>query len=163
QNIEGPAVPNMKVTILHNAVADSDSAAERDVLVQVAVVENALRSLGHQSVRLPCTLNLEIVEESLTSDRPQLVFNLVESLGGSEFNLSIIAAPDGPRVLPPAEIDFSQFPVGRPKIVGYAAKWDEEAVEYRSTPRLFDFSADDQPLLDRLRAMSLEIWQLFGL
>src|SRR5439155_15811870 len=30
-------------------------------------------------------------------------------------------------------------------------------------PRSFDFSADDQPLLYRLRAMALEIWQLFGL
>ena len=34
--------------------------------------------------RLPCTLNLEIVEESLTAERPELVFNLVESLGGSD-------------------------------------------------------------------------------
>jgi len=267
----------LKITILHNAVVDSDSASERDVLVQVAAVENALRSLGHQTCHLPCTLNLETVEESLTSDRPQLVFNLVEALGGTdrlahlaavllddldlpytgtqaaelhltnnkpkakqrlrfanlptpdwavaeladgrlappyiiksvwehaslglddhaviavgdgstvceqinsrsrqlgqpcfaeqfidgrEINLSLIAANDGPRVLPPAEIDFSRFPVGRPKIVGYAAKWDEEAVEYHSTPRSFDFSDADQPLLDRLRMMALEIWQLFGL
>src|SRR5262245_13441489 len=74
----------MNVTILHNAVADTDSAADRDVLVQVAAVEEALRSLGHFVRRLPCTLNLEIVEESLTAERPELVFNLVESLGGSD-------------------------------------------------------------------------------
>src|SRR5436190_22599862 len=74
----------MKITILHNAVADSDSAADRDVLVQVANVDEALRSFGHQARRLACTLNLEIVEESLTTDRPDLVFNLVESLGGSD-------------------------------------------------------------------------------
>src|SRR6185369_6577318 len=74
----------MKITILHNAVAETDSASERDVLVQVAEVENALRSLGHQTCHLPCTLNLETVEESLTSDRPQLVFNLVEALGGTD-------------------------------------------------------------------------------
>src|SRR3954469_12633842 len=74
----------MNITILHNAVADSDSAADRDVLVQVAAVEDALRSLGHTARRLSCTLNLEIVEESLTADRPDLVFNLVESLGGSD-------------------------------------------------------------------------------
>jgi D-alanine-D-alanine ligase len=267
----------VKIAILHNAVADADSPSERDVLVQVVTVENALRSLGHQSVRLPCTLNLETIEESLTADRPQIVFNLVESLGGSdrlahlaavlledldlpytgthaaelhltnnkprtkqrlreanlptpawavaehadsrlsppyiiksvwehaslgiddhsvitegdgatvceqidsrsrqlgqpcfaeqfidgrEFNLSLITTPDGPRVLPPAEIDFSQFPVGRPRIVGYAAKWDEDAVEYHSTPRSFEFPAADESLLDGLRAISLEIWQLFGL
>jgi D-alanine-D-alanine ligase-like ATP-grasp enzyme/ribosomal protein S18 acetylase RimI-like enzyme len=267
----------VKIAILHNAVADADSASERDVLVQVSTVEDALRSLGHQSVRLPCTLNLETIEESLTADRPQIVFNLVESLGGSdrlahlaavlledldlpytgthaaelhltnnkprtkqrlraanlptpawavaehadsrlsppyiiksvwehaslgiddhsvitegdgatvceqidsrsrqlgqpcfaeqfidgrEFNLSLIATPDGPRVLPPAEIDFTQFPVGRPRIVGYAAKWDEDAAEYHSTPRSFEFPAADESLLDRLRAISLEIWQWFGL
>ena len=60
------AAPPMKITILHNAVADSDSAADRDVLVQVAAVEQALQSLGHATRRLVCTLNLELVEESLT-------------------------------------------------------------------------------------------------
>ncbi|NJO35133.1 MAG: hypothetical protein HC869_20520, partial [Rhodospirillales bacterium] len=55
----------MKITILHNAVVDSDSAAERDVLAQVATVEQALRSLGHATRRLPCTLNLELIEEAL--------------------------------------------------------------------------------------------------
>src|SRR3954469_6789121 len=82
----------MNITILHNAVADSDSAADRDVLVQVAAVEDALRSLGHTARRLPCTLNLEAVEESLTTDRPDLVFNLVESLGGSDRLAHLAAA-----------------------------------------------------------------------
>lgn len=267
----------MKITILHNAVADSDSADQRDVLVQVAAVEQALQSLGHQTRRLAATLNLELVEEALTSDRPDLVFNLVESLAGSdrlahlaavllneldlhytgspaaamhltnnkprakerlrgaglptpdwavstgceallrppyiikavwehasiglddhavvttgdgstvceqiasrsrqlgqscfaeqyidgrEFNLSLIATPDGPRVLPPAEIDFSSFPEGKPRIVGYAAKWDEQAAEYVNTPRKFDFAAADAPLVDWLRTLAVECWQLFGL
>jgi D-alanine-D-alanine ligase len=268
----------MKITILHNAVADTDSVADRDVLVQVGSVEEALRTLGHEVRRLSCTLNLEIVEESLTQDRPELVFNLVESLGGSdrlghlaavlledldlrytgtpaaglhltnnkprakerlraaglptpdwvvadgrsgstlappyiikaiwehaslglddhaviasgdgstacdqiasrsrqlgqtcfaerfiegrEFNLSLIATADGPRVLPPAEIDFSAFPAGKPKIVGYAAKWDERAMEFAGTPRRFDFPKTDAPLLDWLRTLAVECWQLFDL
>src|SRR4029450_3790656 len=33
-------------------------------------------------------------------------------IAGREFNLSLIATNDGPHVLPPAEIDFSAFPVG---------------------------------------------------
>src|SRR5688572_1547917 len=74
----------MKVAILHNAVADSDSAADRDVLVQVVSVEQALRSLGHATRSIACTLNLEMLEESLTTDRPEIAFNLVESLGGSD-------------------------------------------------------------------------------
>ena len=52
-------------------------------------------------------------------------------IAGREFNLSLIATGDGPRVLPPAEIDFSAFPDGKPRIVGYAAKWDEQALGVR--------------------------------
>ena len=74
----------MKIAILHNAVADADSPSDRDVLVQVAAVEAALRTLGHDTRRLPCTLNFELVEESLSMHRPELIFNLVESLGGSD-------------------------------------------------------------------------------
>src|SRR5205085_88344 len=62
----------------------ADSAADRDVLVQVAAVEAALSKFGHDVRRLSATLNLELVEESLTGHRPEVVFNLVESLGGSD-------------------------------------------------------------------------------
>jgi D-alanine-D-alanine ligase-like ATP-grasp enzyme/ribosomal protein S18 acetylase RimI-like enzyme len=266
----------MKIVILHNAVVDSDSAADRDVLVQVHAVEEALRALGHVPRRVACTLNLESLEESLTADRPGLVFNLVESLGGSdrlahlaavllddldlpytgshaaalhntnnkpaakralraaglptpdwaigpdatslappyiikaiwehasvglddhaiirtgdgstvadqiesrsrqlgrqcfaerfvegrEFNLSLIAGGGAPHVLPPAEIDFSAFPAGKPQIVGYAAKWDEGTFEFSHTPRRFDFPAADEPLLDTLRGVAIRCWELFGL
>jgi D-alanine-D-alanine ligase len=268
----------MKITILHNAVADSDTAADRDVLTQVAAVEQALTTLGHESRRLPCTLNLEAIEEALTDQRPDLVLNLVESLAGSdrlahlaarlledldlrytgapaaclhlttnkpfaksrlraaglptpdwalcerdsdqpltppyiikavwehaslglddhaviregdgstvceqiasrarqlgqacfaeqfidgrEFNLSLIATPDEPKVLPPAEIDFSWFPAEKPRIVGYAAKWEQEATEYHDTPRKFDFPESDAPLVDWLRALAVDCWNLFGL
>lgn len=272
----------MKIAILHNAVAESDSASDRDVLVQAAAVDQALQHLGHATRRIPCTLDLESLEESLTFDRPQLVFNLVESLGGSdrlahlaarllddldllytgtpaealhltnnkpaakqrmreaglptpawatvssraavgsepllappyiikavwehasvglddhavvksgdgstlaaqiesrarqlgvacfaeqfvegrEFNLALIAGGPAPHVLPPAEIDFSKFPAGKPHIVGYAAKWDDGAFEFEHTPRRFDFPASDAPLIDMLRSLALECWRLFQL
>jgi D-alanine-D-alanine ligase len=35
--------------------------------------------------------------------------------------------------LPFHEIDFSLMPAGRPRIVGYAAKWDENSPEYAGT------------------------------
>ncbi|HMC12424.1 MAG TPA: GNAT family N-acetyltransferase, partial [Pirellulaceae bacterium] len=82
---------------------------------------------------------------------------------GREFNLSLVATSDAPRVLPPAEIDFSAFPPGKPKIVGYAAKWDERAMEFANTPRKFDFSAADDPLLDGLRTLAVQCWDLFDL
>jgi D-alanine-D-alanine ligase-like ATP-grasp enzyme/ribosomal protein S18 acetylase RimI-like enzyme len=84
-------------------------------------------------------------------------------IDGREFNLSLIAASDGPRVLPPAEIDFSSFPRGKPKIVGYAAKWEPQAPEFSGTPRRFDFAASDAPLLDWLRSLAVDCWRLFDL
>lgn len=268
----------MKIVILHNALADSESSSERDVLVQAAAVETALRSLGHHTRRLSCTLNFELVEEVLSTDRPDIVFNLVESLGGSdrlahlaalllealdlpytgvpaaawhstcnkplakerlraaglptadwavaggredcalpppyiikavwehaslgiddhaviatgdgttvreqiasrarqlgqicfaeryidgrEFNLSMIATGDGPRVLPPAEIDFVAFPAGKPKIMGYAAKWEESTFECAHTRRNFELAPADAPLVDWLRTLAVQCWELFGL
>jgi D-alanine-D-alanine ligase len=36
-------------------------------------------------------------------------------------------------VLPLHEIDFAQMPANRPRIVSYAAKWDEKHVDYAGT------------------------------
>src|SRR5690606_1363693 len=56
---------------------------------------------------------------------------------GREINVGLLAGPEGARVLPVAEIDFGAFPATKPRIVGYAAKWDAESFEYRNTPRRF--------------------------
>jgi D-alanine-D-alanine ligase len=82
---------------------------------------------------------------------------------GREFNLSVLAGPQGPQVLPPAEIRFEGFGADQPRIVGYRAKWDANSHEYHHTPRSFEFGAEDGPLLDRLQALALQSWQLFGL
>jgi D-alanine-D-alanine ligase len=65
---------------------------------------------------------------------------------GREFNISILDGPSGPRVLPPAEIVFSDFKTGKPCIVDYRAKWDTESFEYHHTPRCFKFAARDRSL-----------------
>ncbi len=82
---------------------------------------------------------------------------------GREFNLSLIAGQRGPEVLPPAEIDFSAFPPGKPRLVGYRAKWEPDSFEYRHTPRRFDFPEEDQGLLESLQRLALDCWRLFGL
>lgn len=72
----------MRVTIVHNAVADDDAPDERDVLIQAEAVQAALRTLGHEPGTLPCTLDLSEVKHRLTDLRPDLIFNIVESLDG---------------------------------------------------------------------------------
>jgi D-alanine-D-alanine ligase len=72
----------MRIIIAHNAVSDADAPDERDVLVQATAIRAALAELGHETVLLPCTLNLAEAQQRLLDGRPDIVFNLVESLGG---------------------------------------------------------------------------------
>lgn len=271
----------MKVVILHSEIGSCASADEQDVLRQVEAVSRALGILGHQTVALPFSLDLPAVSERLRLESCDLVFNLVETVGGQgrlihlapalfdflkmpytgagteaafltsnkltakrllrahrlrtpdwislaetsmkgplaskilfivksvwehasvgleegsvvcprdldelldeirkrlgdlgaeafaeryvdgrEFNLSILAGRDGPEVLPPAEIEFVGYDEGRPRIVGYRAKWDEKAYEYHHTPRRFGFGRQDGPLLRTLKRTALRCWQLFEL
>jgi len=280
----------MRVTLVHNAVTDDDPADEQDVLVQVDAVREALVALGHDAYTLPAGLELGQLRNRLEAQRPDLVFNLVESLAGHgrlihlvpslldaielpytgapaesiwltshkvmakermvaaglptpfwvgpypqdvscslslghllrcesfgqrwiikslwehasvgleadnvvegtcarslaqamkvraptlggvcfaevfvegrEFNLSVLASPQGPLVLPPAEIIFEGYAVEQPRIVGYRAKWDVDSEEFRRTPRSFVFRSDDRPLLAELEVLALQCWRLFGL
>jgi D-alanine-D-alanine ligase len=82
---------------------------------------------------------------------------------GREFNLSLLDGPDGPQVLPPAEIIFEGYEDGKPRIVGYRAKWDDTSYEYHHTPRCFDFPPEDRALLEELKQTALRCWQVFGL
>jgi len=82
---------------------------------------------------------------------------------GREFNLSLLAASKGPEVLPPAEIIFHNFPPEKPKVVGYTAKWEPDSFEYNHTPRHFDFTEEDAPLLGELERIALNSWDLFAL
>lgn len=86
-----------------------------------------------------------------------------EFIDGREFNLSLLAGPAGPEVLPPAEIVFEGYEAGMPRIVDYQAKWDEQSHAYDHTPRRFDFDAADAVLLDRLRELARCCWDAFGL
>jgi D-alanine-D-alanine ligase len=116
-----------------------------DCVVAAADEADLRRRLAAQAERLGC---------------PCFAERYVE---GREFNLSVLGRAGQPTVLPPAEIDFSQFPAGKPRIVGYRAKWMEDSPEYRHTPRSFEFAPSQQPLLDQLATLARDCWDLFGL
>jgi D-alanine-D-alanine ligase len=279
----------MRVVVLYNAVSENASPSERDVLVQRDAVIEALDRLGHEPLAVPCTLNFEAAAAGIRDSYGDVVFNLVESMAGSdwlsfmvtglldslrlpytgspteamfltahkllakerlcqaglptpawiaadeaeppvapgaptetvhrpppaawiiksvsehaslgldessvvggdpavverrlreqveqwggawfaeeyidgrEFNLAVLAGPQGPETLPPAEIDFSTFPAGKRRVVGYRAKWAEDSFEYGNTPRRFDFPPSDGPLLEQLQHLSRQCWRLFKL
>lgn len=52
---------------------------------------------------------------------------------GRELNVTLVGSGADLRVMPLYEIDFAAMPADRPRIVSYAAKWDENHVDYVGT------------------------------
>ena len=90
-------------------------------------------------------------------------FFIEEFIKGREFNISIIGGPNGPQVLPPAEILFIDYPEDKPTIVGYNAKWNEDTFEYHHTQRSFNVTEKDKALMEQLKKICLQCWQTFKL
>jgi D-alanine-D-alanine ligase len=80
---------SLRVTILYNEPLDPTDPAEQDVIVQREFVAETLRATGHAVETLGATLDLEAVRRRLTERRPDVVFNLVESLGGTDRLMSL--------------------------------------------------------------------------
>jgi D-alanine-D-alanine ligase len=114
-----------------------------------------------------------VVEVSAPERLPALLAERASGLGGEafaeryvdgrEFNLSLLAKDGDVEVLPAAAIVFEGFPPGKPRIVGYAAKWDEASFEFSHTPRRIAFEPSDRALLAELEALARRVWCLFGL
>lgn len=72
----------MRIAIVHDAVGEGASADTRDVVVQAEAVAEALSHLGHESVSFEAGLDLADLRREIERITPDLVFNLVESMGG---------------------------------------------------------------------------------
>ena len=66
-----------------------------------------------------------------------------------------------PQVLPIAEMTFVDYPRGKPKIVGYAAKWDEDGTRIsRDASACFQFGSAEHKWLCEI---ALRCWEVFWL
>jgi len=83
--------------------------------------------------------------------QPALIEQYIE---GRELNISVIHRQGEAQVLPLAEIDFSAFEAGRPRIVGYEAKWLEDTFEYQHTPRIIPAPLP-QRVAERVRELAV--------
>lgn len=72
----------MRVVILHSDVRSCAPVDEQDVLTQVEAVADALRRLGHEALPMSFSLDLSTAAERLRNASCDLVFNLVETVGG---------------------------------------------------------------------------------
>jgi D-alanine-D-alanine ligase len=267
----------LKIILLHQHVPEDAGGDELDLLDELQTVGEALAELGHQSADVTFSLDLQRVAARLSRARPDLIFNLVESVEGSgrllylapalldflrlpysgcstealfttsnkvlaktllrnagiptadwlstrevlgendgeggpwivkstwehasvgmdegaftrdaaalrrrfealgaskfdyfaedyvsgrEFNVGVLGGPEGPEVLPCAEMRFLDYPEDKPKLLDYRAKWVEGSFEYEHTKRSFNFAPEDEPLREELRRLALQCWRLFRL
>lgn len=86
-----------------------------------------------------------------------------EFIDGREFNIAVLQGPDGPEVLPMAEMVFESWPAGRPRIVGYTAKWDGASLESVQTVRHFGVEKNEPMLAEKLRTACKKCWKIFDL
>jgi D-alanine-D-alanine ligase len=82
---------------------------------------------------------------------------------GREFNIAVLGSRESWRVLPMAEMRFEQWPEGKPRIVGYDAKWEEDSSGWRGTVRAFGVERDEPRLAAQLKSACDRVWRLFGL
>ena len=80
-------------------------------------------------------------------------------IAGREFNIAIL---DG-RVLPMAEMRFERWPEGKPRIVGYDAKWREDSAGWNGTVRHFGVEREELELAAALKQVCEKVWSLFDL
>jgi D-alanine-D-alanine ligase len=82
---------------------------------------------------------------------------------GREINASLLATATGvPRVLPLHEIDFSAMPASRPNIVSYAAKWQEDHVDFAGTKPV-PLREPTTTLVDAVTHVARGAWHALGL
>lgn len=90
----------MKIAILYDYLAEGTGPDQADTLVQVDFVMRTLERLGHLPRRLPFCTDLKTIADILTEWKPDLAFNLVESVEGSGCLIH----------LSPSILDFLEIP-----------------------------------------------------
>src|SRR4051812_8374736 len=80
----------MRVAFLYNRSSEDPANAAEDALPSQSPVVDALKRLGHRVTPIACTLDLAAIRRELVRAKPDVVFNRVESLGGSDSMMAAI-------------------------------------------------------------------------
>ena len=81
---------------------------------------------------------------------------------GRELNVTLIGNAGDLQVLPLHEIDFAAMPADRPRIVSYAAKWDEHHVDFVGTKPVLLRDASPE-LVASVERVARDAWRALGL
>jgi D-alanine-D-alanine ligase len=119
-------------------------------------------SIGIEASNLvrDCASLCKRARELLVEHRqPVLVEAYVE---GREVNVTVLGNGSEARVLPLHEIDFGKLPPDRPRVLTYAAKWDEKHVDYIGTVPIA--MTDIPPAIERaIHQVALRCFEALGL
>lgn len=110
-------------------------------------------------VRTPAQLRSRAKDMMIEFNQPVLAERYIE---GREINATLIGNGADLRVLPLHEIDFAKMPADRPRIVSYAAKWEETHVDYAGTKPVLLRDASPA-LVAKCEQVSRDAWDAHGL
>lgn len=97
---------------------------------------------------------------AVIDSRPELALFAEEYIDGDEYSATILELDGAPRTIAVARMDFIGYPEGKPKILGFDAKWDEGSSDYRRTVRSFDVNP---ALADIIKDMADKTSRVMGL
>ena len=80
---------------------------------------------------------------------------------GDECNLSVTTEHGQLRIFPIAQMHFVDYPEGKPRIIGYEAKWIEDSFAYKHTVRSFTYEQEHPEVAAQLRTFVTSLWSLF--
>ncbi|MEN6577615.1 MAG: hypothetical protein ABFD90_14820 [Phycisphaerales bacterium] len=128
--LHGTGIPIPPCTELLEKIGDVDQCEWRFPLIVQPSQEHAGIGLDRDSiVHSKKALREQVRRIVQNYNQPALVQHF---LPGREFNVGIVGGKR-PRVMPLAEVNYTELPAEIPPIMSYAAKWIENSVEYRKT------------------------------
>jgi D-alanine-D-alanine ligase len=128
--LAGAGIPIPPSSALLEKIGDVDRYGWRFPVIVQPGQEHAGIGLERNSiVRTKKDLRAKVRHILATYRQPALAQHF---LTGREFNVGIVGGRK-PLVLPLAEVDYSKLPDGIPPMMSYAAKWEQQTIEYQAT------------------------------
>ena len=142
-----------------DAPALADAALDYPWFVKLAHEDASVGITEANVVHSSAELRARAAELIEHHAQPVLAERYVE---GREINVTMIGNGPDLELLPLHEIDFAAMPADRPKIVSYAAKWDETHVDYAGTKPVLLRNASPE-LTEEIERVARAAWNALGL
>jgi D-alanine-D-alanine ligase len=128
------------------------------MMIEKPVDEEASVGINENSV-FQCSTIDELQARFVQSKKKNQLLEIY--IEGKEVNVSATTKNGVLEILPIAEMIFTNYPSGKPKIVTYDAKWVESSFDYINTNRSFAFEKENPILAFKIKEIVKRCWDLF--